>query len=167
MYLTTHTSAGMLIGVLLPHPAAAFAAGVASHAVLDMIPHEPAEDRINTYPKDGEHSSSTIRRRISINLFDLVGVFCVIILGWFLSNLVPAKPDIFTGMIFGIVGSLLPDCIIMLTFFLDSRFLRWFFSVHYRIHFVISHVSVPQKLSIAYQLLFSCILIIISYLVIT
>lgn len=155
------------MGTLFPHPIAAFAAGLASHAVLDMIPHEPAEDRIHTYPKDGEHSSSTVRRRVSISVVDLLGAFCIIISCWFLSNIVTNQPDIFTGMISGIFGGLLPDCIIILTFFLDNRFLRWFFNVHYRIHFTISSVAVPRKLSIVYQILLSCILIIVSYLVIT
>ena len=39
MLLTNHVLSGALIGVLARRPAPAFAAGVASHFVLDAIPH--------------------------------------------------------------------------------------------------------------------------------
>ena len=39
MLLTNHVLSGALIGALARRPAAAFAAGVASHFVLDAIPH--------------------------------------------------------------------------------------------------------------------------------
>jgi hypothetical protein len=37
--LTNHVLSGALIGALARHPAPAFAAGVASHFVLDAVPH--------------------------------------------------------------------------------------------------------------------------------
>ena len=39
MLLTNHVLSGALIGALARHPAPAFAAGVASHFVLDAVPH--------------------------------------------------------------------------------------------------------------------------------
>ena len=39
MLLTNHVLSGALIGALARRPAAAFAAGVASHFVLDALPH--------------------------------------------------------------------------------------------------------------------------------
>ena len=39
MLLTNHVLSGALIGALVRRPAAAFAVGVASHFVLDAIPH--------------------------------------------------------------------------------------------------------------------------------
>jgi hypothetical protein len=37
--ITNHVLAGALIGTVLPGPASAFAAGVASHFVMDAVPH--------------------------------------------------------------------------------------------------------------------------------
>ena len=39
MLLTNHVLSGALIGAVTRHPAPAFAAGVASHFVLDAVPH--------------------------------------------------------------------------------------------------------------------------------
>jgi hypothetical protein len=39
MLLTNHVLSGALIGALTRHPAAAFAAGLTSHFVLDALPH--------------------------------------------------------------------------------------------------------------------------------
>ena len=46
MHLTTHAAAGMLIGAVIRDPAGAGAAGIMSHFLLDMIPHENREDLI-------------------------------------------------------------------------------------------------------------------------
>ena len=39
MLITNHVLAGALIGTVAPGPASAFAAGVASHFVMDALPH--------------------------------------------------------------------------------------------------------------------------------
>ena len=39
MFITNHVLAGAAIGLVVPNPAAAFVAGVASHVVMDMVLH--------------------------------------------------------------------------------------------------------------------------------
>ena len=153
----------MLLGILFPYPAAAFAAGVASHAVLDAIPHEPAEDLILTYPKDRQHDNTAVRRRIIISSIDIGCALEIIAVSWIFSRQCFDQTGLFTGMIAGIAGGLLPDCIVVLTFFLDNRFLRWYFELHNRIHFVIVKVHVPRIISIMYQMLLTCILVFAAY----
>lgn len=166
MFLSTHSAAGMLLGAVIPNPPGAFIAGVAAHVVLDMIPHEPEKDLILSYPADGKHSRETVLRRIVISTVDLSVALAIIVLSWFFSRTGSSQPGTFVAMTAGIAGSLLPDCIIMLTFFRDNRFLRWFFDVHNRIHFVISRVSVPRTVSVVYQVLLSCIMVLITYAIV-
>ena len=151
MFLMTHAAAGMFLGALMPHPVAAFAAGVASHAILDMIPHEPEDDLILDYPGSPGSSNKSVRRRVIVSSFDLAFAVLLVFLSWFFSLKGQNQSGLFIGMISGIAGGLLPDCIIVLTFFMNNRFLRWYFDLHNKIHFVISRSSVPRTVSVAYQ----------------
>lgn len=151
MFLMTHSAAGMLLGVLMPHPVAAFTAGLASHAILDMIPHEHEDDLILDYPGTSGSSNGSVRRRVIISSFDLAIAILLIISCWFLSLKGQDQPGLFIGMMSGIAGGLLPDFIIVMTFIMNNWFLRWYFDLHNKIHFVITRLSVPRIVSVVYQ----------------
>jgi hypothetical protein len=88
--LTNHVLSGALIGALARRPAPAFAAGVASHFVLDAVPHW------------GDWGS--IRRFLQVAVPD--GLIALTAMGTF-TALAPAerRPAVLAGMI----GAALPD----------------------------------------------------------
>ena len=56
MLVTNHVLVGALVGLAAPGPVSAFAAGVVSHAVLDVVPHwgdRPIEDVLPIAVADG------------------------------------------------------------------------------------------------------------------
>lgn len=167
MFLMTHTAAGMFLGALMPHPVAAFTAGVASHALLDMIPHEHEDDLILDYPGTSGSSNGSIRRRVFVSSFDLAIAILLILSSWFLSLRGQNQSGLFIGMMSGITGGLLPDFIIVITFFMNNRFLRWYFDLHNKIHFVISRLSVPRTVSVAYQFGLVGLFVYLTYIFIT
>lgn len=163
MFLMTHSATGMLIGVVAPYPPLAFSAGVVSHALLDIIPHEHKDDLITTYPKDSKESGGALKRKIIVSVFDLACTLGIIVFCWKIGRSMPERPEILIGMLSGIAGGLFPDCLNMLSFFTDNRFQRWYFDLHNKIHFVLSRVSVPRTVAIGYQVLLSCLFLRIAY----
>jgi len=164
MFLTTHAAAGMLIGTVVQNPAAAFAASAFSHFLLDMIPHETSDDLILEYPAQYTQPAKKIKRRTIISAVDSFFVIVLIIIARTLSGTTPGQPLLFITMLCGIFGGLLPDGILILTFRLDTKLLRWYFNLHNNMHFVISRVDVPRYASIIYQFFLCVIFIAVSYI---
>lgn len=50
MLVTTHVFAGALIGLAMPNPVSAFAAGASSHLALDAVPHWGPLPEADWYP---------------------------------------------------------------------------------------------------------------------
>lgn len=90
MLLTNHVLSGALIGALARRPASAFAAGVASHFVLDAVPHW------------GDWGS--IRRFLQVAVPD--GLISLAAMGAF-AALAPA--DRRAAVVAGMAGAALPD----------------------------------------------------------
>jgi hypothetical protein len=159
MYLTTHAAAGLLVGVLVQQPAVAFTGSVVTHFLLDMVPHEPPEDLILTYPRDNTHDKHTVRKRTIVSFFDLIGLAIVV---YFAMKLALSGEDFhstITGVAAGITGSIFPDAVIVLTFFFDNAFLRRYFDFHNKIHCVVSGMRVSNIVSAVYQVILSGVLI--------
>jgi len=151
MYLAVHAASGMLAGALLKNPAAAFAAGFIAHFLLDMVPHENKNDIITDYPKSKMPETGTLKRRSIISSTDLIIVLGITVWSWIISGHAADKAAVFIPIFFGIAGGIMPDVIVMLAFFLDNPFLRWYFRLHNELHFFISSVSVPYPVSLTYQ----------------
>ena len=163
MYLTTHSAAGLLLGIVFQQPAAAFIGGVASHFLLDIVPHEPPEDLILTYPKDKSPDKQTVRKRTRASLFDLAGLAAVIVLSLNLFGRGESGINYYSGILSGITGGVIPDVVIVSTFFLDNKFLRWFFDFHNKLHLLIPGIRVSNGVTTIYQLILSSIMIIGAY----
>ena len=99
MLLTNHVLSGALIGALARRPLPAFAAGVASHFVLDAIPHWG----------DWGSQSRFLHVAVSDGLVSLatMGAFAAV-----------SPPDRRLAMLAGMAGAALPD--------LDKPTLLWF-----------------------------------------
>src|SRR3989344_3457833 len=109
MTLTTHAIIGGALGAIaFPHnPGVAFAAGFASHFVMDMIPHWdyhlPSEDK---YPDEPLRNDMVFRREhildyLKIALDGAVGIILPILLFGPFS----------LAVLFGAVGGIVPDAL--------------------------------------------------------
>lgn len=114
MLITNHVVAGAVVGVVAPGPASAFALGIASHAVMDALPHwgHPAYDVF-----------------IKVAVVDgLVGLFTMATLAR------AASPDRRAAVVAGMLGACLPDADKPSTlFFGRSPFPAWLDAAHKRI----------------------------------
>lgn len=94
MFLTVHSTAGVVIGSYFTNPVEAFILGIISHFIFDMIPHG-----------DENFKDTTIKgmaKKAAWDHFFLVLNFFIIWQVWSINLLQPS-------IICGVVGSMLPD----------------------------------------------------------
>jgi hypothetical protein len=154
MFVTTHALVGALIAEQMPgHPVAAFALGVASHFLMDIIPH--GDSRLYK----GYISGAKARRAVAYVLIDsLVALFFVLFL--FNTKFVDHR----TAITAGIVGGVLPDFLVGVYEVLRIPGLKWFHRLHFFFHNLVSAKKGDLALStgIAMQMvLLACILSVI------
>lgn len=97
MYSPIHASAGLLIAQLMPNPVAALASGIASHYLLDAIPH--GDLRVGHWFME----KHTVLRLLIVEIFDL-GI-AILTIGWLVGQ-VDAAP---LTLVAGALGGILPD----------------------------------------------------------
>lgn len=145
MFVTTHALIGALIAEQMPtHPIAAFALSIASHFLMDIIPH--GDSRLYK----GYISGAKARRAVAYVLVDaLVALFFVLFL--FNTKFIDHRVAITAG----IVGGVLPDFLVGMYEVLRIPGLRWFHRVHFFFHNMISSKRGDLALStgIAMQLI--------------
>lgn len=98
MLITNHVLSGAVTGAVVRRPAAAFAAGVASHFVLDALPH---------WGRPGEQPS--LRVAVADGMAGLAAIAMLT---------AAAPPARRAAVVAGMAGAALPD--------LDKPALRWF-----------------------------------------
>lgn len=110
MYSPIHGSVGLLLAQFTPNPVVAFVVGIASHYVLDAIPHG------DTGIKDWLHGGHAKRRILTVESLDL-GITAIVIL-----SLVSSHPtQWWLKLVAGAIGGILPDLLWGVRFVLDSR----------------------------------------------
>lgn len=145
MTITTHTAVGAIIGYSVGNPLLGFMIGMMSHFLLDMIPHGDSKisDKLRIHKKKkGPIAYGTIDSILAIFLIlTLVG-----------------NPNYDHGTAFtaGIVGSILPDLLVGLFEITKSRYLKWFYKLHFFFHdyFVANHKDIKLHYSIMTQAAF-------------
>lgn len=105
MTTTTHTSIGALIGTAVGAPVLGFILGVASHYLVDMIPHGDAfmREPNNLVNKRNERLAHAF---VFIDI--ALGIILLTVLGQFLPNSV-THSTVYAASIF---GSILPDLLV-------------------------------------------------------
>ncbi|MBI2483524.1 hypothetical protein HYV74_05105 [Candidatus Uhrbacteria bacterium] len=125
MFLVVHAPVGALMGMWVGQPLAAFALGVASHALLDIIPHG------DEHLTDHLPPAARVRRIFLYGSIDAVcmAVVLVAVLGsWGMD-----VPTI--GILAGISGGVLPDILQGVSeLFPGNRALRTYQRVHHFFH---------------------------------
>lgn len=144
MLMSTHVVVGAALAVTLApnHPELAFAFGVISHLVIDVIPHGD----MNLYK--GFQSGERVRRAVAYVGIDAV---IAIILTIILLNQ-PLTEHARNIVSWGIFGGVLPDLMVGMQEHLGMKFLYPFYRVHFFFHNLIAKKwDVPLWLGIAGQ----------------
>lgn len=114
MLITNHVVAGAVIGSFVPRPASAFAAGVVSHVVMDVLPH-------------WGHPDHSVFLKVAV----VDGLFGLATMGALARA---ASPERRAAVVAGMLGACLPDadkpCDL---FFGRSPFPAWVDEAHKRI----------------------------------
>lgn len=113
MYSPVHGAAGLLLAQVMPDPASAFLVGIASHYVLDAVPH--GDTGFGSWLTGG-HAR---RRILTVETVDL-GIAAIVVLA-----LVASHPgQWWLKLVAGAVGAITPDLLWGLRFVLDAQKIR-------------------------------------------
>ena len=143
---------GVLLGQNVPTPGLAFGLGVASHFLLDLIPH--GDSQLYKNYKEGHNAKK------SMIYAGIDSAVSIIILIYLLENAPYASR---ATMIAGVIGSVLPDFLVALGEGIKIRPLLWFQKLHIRIHDAIATRvgNIRLKTGIFMQLIILAIALII------
>ena len=127
MTTTTHTAIGALIGTAVGSPVLGFALGVASHYLVDMIPHGDMHMRESNNlvnKKNERFAHAFVFTDIAL------GITLLTVLGQFLPNDV-TRSSVYAASIF---GSILPDLLVGLNDLVKSPPGRKHTKIHFFFH---------------------------------
>ncbi|TSC75817.1 MAG: Uncharacterized protein G01um101431_1144 [Parcubacteria group bacterium Gr01-1014_31] len=129
MFLTVHAAAGVVAGTFIPNPLGAFAAGMASHFLLDRVPHYDPPI-VDGTAKDGVLKNPVFRRFVAVAMFDLA-IATLLTIGL----AARLTPNAWVSLAAGAFGGVLPDLLFGLYRLTDSRSLRAYNTWHHNNHF--------------------------------
>ncbi|MDO8560049.1 MAG: hypothetical protein Q7S23_03380 [bacterium] len=129
MFLTVHAAAGVVVGAFIPNPLGAFAAGMASHFLLDRVPHYDPPI-VDGTAKDGVLKNPVFRRFVAVAMFDLVLATLLTI-----GLAIRMAPTTWISLTAGAIGGVLPDLLFGLYRLTDNRWLRVYNTWHKNNHF--------------------------------
>ncbi len=114
---------GILIGQNVPTPGLAFSLGVASHFMLDLIPH--GDSQLYKNYKEGYQAKKSM---IYAGVDSAVAIVILI----FLLETAPYASR--ATIVCGVIGSIIPDFLVAIGEGIKIRPLLWFQRLHIRIH---------------------------------
>jgi hypothetical protein len=155
MTMTTHTAIGAAIGLLVGNPLLGFSLGVASHFLVDMIPHgdSPMLEKYHGN-RQQKHSAITF-----VTLDAGIALALVVILG---ATLPQGMGN--TTYAAAILGSVLPDILVGISHIYKTKIMNWYNRFHFFFHdFFTSRIG-DVKLSYALIGQVSVIALILYYL---
>ena len=152
MFITVHAAAGAIVGTQVSNPFIAFAIGVILHFIMDIIPHGDREL--------GKRFFGLLNKKLSeeekLKSLAAYGMIDYIVLIFFIlycfKNFYFAKDD---GVIWAIIGSILPDLLVAIYMLTKTRLLEWFFKFHRWNHYILigrMKNDIPLKVGIAMQI---------------
>jgi len=157
MYLTNHVSTVLLVSQLPINPVAALGLGLASHYLLDMVPHGDNLRRFKP-PKLKESIADNpdygaLQLEGAIDIWAVVGVLAVV--GSFAMIKQP-----FT-FLFVIIGSVVPDFIMGVNSIWKTKWIHYHQLFHYWAHTLLP--DVPYKLGRLGQVVYFMVVISIYF----
>lgn len=158
MFITIHAATGAIIGTQIANPLISFLVNFILHFLMDIIPHGDKEL--------GKRFFGLLNKRLSeeekIKSLAAYGLMDYMILVFFLlylfKNFSFAKDD---GVVWGMVGAIIPDLLVAGYVLTKSKLLKWFFDFHkWNHHLLIGRMKndIPLKLGIALQVILFAVL---------
>lgn len=153
MFITIHATTGALVGTQITNPVLSFLINFILHFIMDIIPHGDKEL--------GKRFFGLLNKRLKeeekIKSLAIYGLIDYIMLVFFLlfmfKNFSFARND---GVIWGIVGGIIPDLLVASYVLTKSKKIKWFFDFHKWNHYLLIEKmknDIPLKLGIAMQVL--------------
>ncbi|MDO8668920.1 MAG: hypothetical protein Q7K65_01355 [Candidatus Buchananbacteria bacterium] len=131
MFITVHAAAATILTKSIPNPFLAFLIGVLSHFVLDVIPH--GDSRMGQ--RFWGHKLKFLQEKGELKLMALYGSLDGVVLAFLLMflfrNFEFTRAD---NVIWGIVGSILPDITVAIYKLKNFKVIKWFFNFHNKNH---------------------------------
>jgi len=163
MFITIHAAAGALVGTEVSNPILAFVSGFLLHFVLDFIPHGDCEMGTKFWGllKKKFSEEEKIRSLAAYGMVDYIALIFFIF--YSIKNFHFAKDD---TVIWGMIGGILPDLLVVLYMITKSRLLKWFFDLHATVHhWLINRMGndIPLKLGFVMQAVVFLLLFILLY----
>ncbi len=121
--MTTHIAVGALVALHIPNAPAAFIAGFISHLLIDMIPHGDA----HMYQEYKRH----VKVKSALLKVTLDALFAIMMTAWIFAYIPLEHPRI---IVWGLIGSVLPDMLVGLCEFVKHPWLIKFHKVHFYFH---------------------------------
>lgn len=163
MFISVHAAAGALVGAEISNPAIAFTVGVILHFALDIIPHGDRELGKKFFGLFNKKLSEEEKIK-SLAAYALVDyIVLVLFLLYAVKNFYFTKDD---GVIWAMIGSIIPDLLVALYFLTRSPYLKWFFDFHSWVHHLLIERmanDIPLKLGIIMQITIFAILLILLH----
>ncbi|MBU1292170.1 hypothetical protein KKH07_01635 [Patescibacteria group bacterium] len=123
MVLTPHMLVGAAVGTQAPNVWVAFLFGLISHYLIDVLPHW---DYLNKF------EITNYKHLIKVFLDLTIGIVLILFLIWFEPQRIIILAAVF--------GSLLPDFLNGISMNFNSKWLRFHFQIHYKIHFLFFNI---------------------------
>lgn len=124
MTLTTHAVMGAVIGQTFANPVVSFVVGFVVHLMVDMIPHGDcymAENfRVHKHKR---------KRAVAYVMTDAILALSFIMFLFNVKDIVSIR-----NFTWGVFGSVLPDLMVGMYDITKSRYLKWFFDLHFTFH---------------------------------
>lgn len=157
MFLTVHGTAGVLVGSLTGNPVSAFALGVLSHAVLDIIPHGDEALGPQCAGPTCSHREE-VRFMLKLAIVDAIVMAFVLAFVFVPWRTVPTLP-----MLAGFAGGVIPDVLQGLgTAFPRIRLFSRFKEIHDVIHVRIIPYDPTFRVGFSLQLITLAAIIVVA-----
>jgi hypothetical protein len=162
MLLFTHTACGVLMACITNDLFSGSLAALASHYILDIIPHEPKEELFYVSPdktKRSKEIEDKLKKRHYTSLADIF--LSLIILSLSLIFIFPRGKYFLLFIILGF--TVLPDILTILAIYIPNKYLTIHHKFHFDIHKILPvHVSYPVTYTI--QIILSSIMVYLSFI---
>ena len=152
MTTTTHTAIGTVIGLYILNPVLGFTIGLASHFLVDMIPHGDGDMR-------SEEERKLDKKNKGVFLYGTLDVLVAFFLLLVLVNV--RDPEFILPLTMAIAGSVLPDFLVGLHDATKWRVLDKVVEIHWFFHdfFIKRYKDIKLSYSLAGQAVFIAILL--------
>ncbi len=154
MFLTTHTSAAILIASKVHNPILAIVLGFFSHFVLDAIPH--GEGDFFSDPKKSKQQKLLLLAKVAILDLLLASIFLA-------SFLYISQPEKMWVFVLTALAAWAPDFIWGAVELLKLKFIYWFLIFHHKAHDLLDIVY-PIKYGLLFQFFFIILMLIFTWL---